>query len=158
MASVGPSGWAVPVRGPVTSGYGPRGESFHAGTDISVPKGTKVHAATSGTVSTVACNARRAEDKSPYSCNVDGSLAIEGCGWYVDIQHADGILTRYCHLRDRPYVKVGQKVAAGQLIGLSGNSGNSSGPHLHFEVHVRGRTVDPEPFMAQRGAALGQVN
>jgi murein DD-endopeptidase MepM/ murein hydrolase activator NlpD len=63
-------------------------------------------------------------------------------------------------MNTRPHVKVGDRVAAGQVIGVVGTTGNSSGPHLHFEVHLDGdRTsrgaVNPEIFMASRGAALG---
>jgi murein DD-endopeptidase MepM/ murein hydrolase activator NlpD len=76
--------------------------------------------------------------------------------------HAGGVMTRYCHMVMRPEVHPGQQVTAGQPIGLSGSSGNSSGPHLHFEVHLNGdRTaagaVDPVPFMQQVGAPLGMV-
>ena len=82
-----------------------------------------------------------------------------GCGWYVDILHAGNVITRYCHMVSRPIVRVGQYVGAGEVIGLSGSSGNSSGPHLHFEVHLNGDSsnagaVDPVPFMNQVGAPL----
>jgi murein DD-endopeptidase MepM/ murein hydrolase activator NlpD len=81
-----------------------------------------------------------------------------GCGWYVDIDHVGGIVTRYCHQLVRPSVHIGQQVAAGQVIGVAGSSGHSSGPHLHFEVHLGDHTpataVDPVPFMASVGAPL----
>ena len=85
-----------------------------------------------------------------------------GCGWYVDILHAAGVVTRYCHQLRRPMVHEGQKVAAGQIIGLVGTSGHSSGPHLHFEVHEHGDrssagAIDPVPFMKDHGAPLGAV-
>jgi murein DD-endopeptidase MepM/ murein hydrolase activator NlpD len=91
---------------------------------------------------------------------VDGSSDTRGCGWYVDIWHAGGLMTRYCHMVQRPNVSAGQQVAAGQPIGLSGSSGNSSGPHLHFEVHINGDhtgagAIDPERFMREVGAPLG---
>jgi murein DD-endopeptidase MepM/ murein hydrolase activator NlpD len=78
----------------------------------------------------------------------------------VDISHADGVITRYCHMIVRPLVTVGQQVAAGQQIGWSGTSGHSSGPHVHFEVHLRGDrsssgAIDPVPFMRDHGAPLG---
>ncbi len=153
-ASVDLLGWTQPVRGPITSGYGPRGEDeFHAGTDIGVPKGTKVHAAAGGKVSTVMCHAHRGG--VPYSCDIDGSPQVEGCGWYLEITHPGGILTRYCHLLTRPHVTVGQQVSAGQVIAVSGNSGNTSGPHLHYEVRVRGAAIDPEPWHRAHGAPLG---
>jgi murein DD-endopeptidase MepM/ murein hydrolase activator NlpD len=57
-------------------------------------------------------------------------------GWYVDITHAGGIVTRYCHQLVQPYVHIGQHVNAGDVIGISGSSGHSSGPHVHFKVHL----------------------
>ena len=94
-----------------------------------------------------------------YGCDRDGSPATPGCGWYVDIEHADHVITRYCHQLRRPDVTEGQHVAAGQVIGVSGSSGHSSGPHVHFEVHLGDRTprsaVDPVPWMRAHGAPLG---
>jgi murein DD-endopeptidase MepM/ murein hydrolase activator NlpD len=79
-------------------------------------------------------------------------------GWYVGIEHASGIVTRYCHMLVHPYVEVGQAVAVGEVIGIVGTSGNSSGPHLHFEVHDGGHSagsaIDPVTFMASVGAPL----
>ena len=79
--------------------------------------------------------------------------------------HPGQVVTRYCHLVRRPDVVEGQQVATGQVLGYVGTSGNSSGPHLHFEVHVRREAlnnrkevyepVDPVPFLAQRGVKLG---
>jgi len=87
-------------------------------------------------------------------------VSVLGCGWYVEILHAGNVITRYCHQVQRPIVTVGQQVAAGQSIGYSGSSGNSSGPHLHFEVHLNGDAsyngaVDPVKFMQDVGAPLG---
>jgi len=84
---------------------------------------------------------------------------VLGCGWYLDIAHPDGVITRYCHLQTRPFVHVGQTVAAGTPIGIIGSTGNSSGPHLHFEVHLRddaspAGAVDPAAWMRAHGAAL----
>jgi murein DD-endopeptidase MepM/ murein hydrolase activator NlpD len=152
------SGWTIPVRGPVVSGFRTPGRPTHHGVDIAVPKGTVIRAATSGIVRTARCNATL--NGAPYSCDTDGSPTVRGCGWYVDIDHADGILTRYCHMIQRPDVTVGQTVAAGQPIGLTGSSGNSSGPHLHYEIHTNrdsssAGATNPETFMKDKGAALG---
>src|SRR5262249_22865050 len=128
------SGWTVPVKGPITSGFRPPSRPSHNGVDIAVPKGTPVHAASAGVVLVATCNAH--VGRASYSCDRDGGLFVQGCGWYVDILHAGNIITRYCHMSVRPYVKVGQTLAPGDVIGLSGSSGNSTGPHVHFEVHV----------------------
>ena len=117
-------------------------------------------AASAGTVTVVTCQAI-APDGSDYGCDRDGSPTIKGCGWYLEIHHGAGIMTRYCHMKTRPMVPVGQPVAPGEPIGLVGTSGNSSGPHLHFEVHLNNDrssngAVDPEQFMREHGAPLGQ--
>lgn len=151
---VSAAGWTAPITAPLVSGFRTSDRPDHDGVDLSGPRGTTVRAAAAGTVITVLCNA------STGNCDIDGSPFVRGCGWYLEIHHQDGILTRYCHLQQRPTVSVGQKVAAGQPIGQEGSSGNSSGPHLHFEVHLNNDTssagaIDPVPFMAQRGAPLG---
>jgi murein DD-endopeptidase MepM/ murein hydrolase activator NlpD len=153
---VSASGWTAPVHAPVTSGFRTPSRPTHNGADLAAARGTPIRAASSGTVRTVQCNVNPAS----HGCDRDGSPQIGGCGWYVDIGHTDGVITRYCHMLTQPMVTVGQTVAVGQVIGLVGTSGNSSGPHLHFEVHVSGdasgaSAVDPVPFMASRGATLG---
>ena len=73
----------------------------------------------------------------------------------IEIDHGGGIATAYLHMYpDDIYVHAGDRVTAGQLIALVGNTGNSTGCHLHFEVHVNGGTVDPAPFMQERGVDL----
>ncbi|MEV0136046.1 peptidoglycan DD-metalloendopeptidase family protein [Dactylosporangium sp. NPDC050688] len=148
---VGP--WVGPVPGKGTSGFRTVSRPAHDGIDIMAARGTPIHATAAGTVITVVCNT------SGPSCDVDGSPGIKGCGWYVEIHHAGDIVTRYCHLVRRPDVTVGQQVTAGQTIGSVGTSGNSSGPHLHFEVHygrpaTRLNAVDPVPFMKAAGAPV----
>ena len=156
-ADIAASGWTVPVAGPIVSGYRTVDRPSHQGVDISVARGTPLRAAAAGVVIVAVCNANFAG--LPYSCDQDGAPWVLGCGWYVDILHAGRILTRYCHMMSRPLVSVGEYVGAGQVIGLSGSSGNSSGPHLHFEIHLNGDAsnagaVDPIPFMNQVGASL----
>jgi murein DD-endopeptidase MepM/ murein hydrolase activator NlpD len=153
------SGWTVPVRAEIVSGFRTPDRPNHYGVDLGVPKGTVIHAASAGVVITAKCNAS-APDGGFWSCDVDGSAEVHGCGWYVDILHAGNVITRYCHMVSRPDVVAGQTVTAGQPIGHSGSSGNSSGPHVHFEVHLGGDSsnngaVNPVPFMQQMGASLG---
>jgi murein DD-endopeptidase MepM/ murein hydrolase activator NlpD len=159
VGEVSASGWTVPVKGTIVSGFRTASRPTHQGVDIAVPKGTAVHAAAAGTVIKMRCNAI-APDGSDWGCYRDGSPNIRGCGWYVDILHAGSFVTRYCHMVTQPLVSVGQQVAPGQQIGLSGSTGNSSGPHLHFETHVNGDSskngaVDPVRFMQDVGAPLG---
>ena len=78
----------------------------------------------------------------------------------LEIRHEGNIMTRYCHLVQEPFVDVGDEVAAGQIIGRVGSSGNSSGPHLHFEVHsgvpaTRVNAVNPVWFLQARGVRFG---
>ncbi|HLV57553.1 MAG TPA: peptidoglycan DD-metalloendopeptidase family protein [Natronosporangium sp.] len=147
-----PSGpWTPPVTAPVVSGFRTAQRPGHDGVDLGAARGTPVVAASAGTVTVVRCNVVPAG----YGCDRDGSPAVRGCGWYVDLAHPGAVTTRYCHFGSRPPVRVGQPVLAGQVIGQVGSSGNSSGPHLHFEVHVGGQPVDPVEFMRRHGAPLG---
>lgn len=158
------AGWTRPAPGPVWSGFRTLNRPNHLGVDIGAPRGAVIRAAADGVVTLVTCNASL--NGQPYSCDVDGSPAVAGCGWYVTIRHGD-VLTRYCHMLSRPQVEVGQLVSAGQPIGIVGSSGNSSGPHLHFEVEVhtvigeddqgfivRMVHTDPVAFLAARGVVL----
>ncbi|WP_245563629.1 M23 family metallopeptidase [Longispora albida] len=144
-----PPGWVVPVGAPVVSGFHTHERPGHHGVDLGAARGAPVLAAASGTVLAVVCNA------STGNCDVDGSPAVSGCGWYVDIEHGAGLVTRYCHLGRRPVVRPGDQVGAGQQLGVVGSSGNSSGPHLHFEVRLDGAPLDPVAWMRGRGAPLG---
>jgi murein DD-endopeptidase MepM/ murein hydrolase activator NlpD len=151
------AGWVSPANGPVVSGFRTPERPTHNGVDIAVPKHTAIVAAAAGTVIKALCDPATVAVRS---CDEDGGMQVPGCGWYIDIAHADGVITRYCHQLVRPLVSAGQTVTAGQQIGWSGTSGNSSGPHLHFEVHLNGDgrasgATDPIRFMNDHGAALG---
>jgi murein DD-endopeptidase MepM/ murein hydrolase activator NlpD len=153
------SGWIVPVVGPITSGWRRPERPTHNGVDIGAPKGTLIRAAASGVVLIATCDAHTLSG-AYYGCDRDGSLNVKGCGWWVEIQNAGNVITRYCHMVSQPLVTVGQQVAAGQPIGHVGATGHVTGPHLHFEVHVNGDesfagAVDPVNFMSQQGAPLG---
>ncbi len=130
-AQVSAQGWVRPVDAPVGSPYGPRNGRLHAGVDLSSKRNTVIRAASGGKVLWSGC------DPGTGNCNVDGSPQTSGCGFYVDILHADEVGTRYCHLVREPDVAEGDTVNAGDQIGLMGTSGRSSGVHLHFEVHLQ---------------------
>jgi murein DD-endopeptidase MepM/ murein hydrolase activator NlpD len=152
-----PVGWVPPVHAPIISGFRAPDRPDHLGVDLGAARGQIVVAASAGTVTTVACQARHV-DGSLYGCDRDGHPDFLGCGWYVDITHPGGVTTRYCHLHTRPFVDQGQQVVAGQPIGQVGSTGRSSGPHLHYETWTIANgmpvPVDPTVFMQQRGASL----
>jgi murein DD-endopeptidase MepM/ murein hydrolase activator NlpD len=123
-----PLSLARPIQGPVTDGFGPRGSRFHSGIDIPAPAGTGVVAAAPGRVS--------------YAGWLPG-----GWGLLVAVAHRDGTRTLYAHL-SRVEVRVGERVQAGWQVGRVGATGDATGPHLHFEVRVRGAAVDPLPALS----------
>ncbi|MEU7842371.1 M23 family metallopeptidase [Micromonospora sp. NPDC049114] len=129
--------WVDPMPGAsVTSCYGQRWGTLHAGIDLALPSGTPIHAAAAGTVT-------QAGD------------AADGYGNSVFIDHGNGYLTHYAH-QSRIAVTVGQKVKAGQVIGYEGATGDATGPHLHFEVHQgMWNQIDPAPYMRAHGVNLG---
>lgn len=146
--------WVAPVDAPVVSGFRTAARPGHDGVDLGAARGTPIRAASAGTVLVVRCNVVPAS----HGCDRDGSPSTPGCGWYVDLRHEGDVYTRYCHMLTRPAVNEGQVVTAGQVIGVVGSSGHSSGPHLHFEVHLGNRNdgaTDPVAFMATR-APLGR--
>ena len=160
------SGWTIPwspksraesLSGVVGSGFRTASRPSHQGVDLILGRHTPITAAAGGIVSVVKCNV---DSRGRQSCDVDGWPGKGGCGWMVEIVHAGNVMTRYCHMVQRPFVRVGQEVAAGEVIGRVGSSGNSSGPHLHFEVHMNNDrsssgAVDPVRFMRERGAPMG---
>jgi murein DD-endopeptidase MepM/ murein hydrolase activator NlpD len=147
--------WTRPVAAGLVSGFRTTSRPAHDGVDLGAARNTPIRAAAGGRVIRVVCNV------SAGSCDVDGNRTLRGCGWYAEILHAGNVVTRYCHMVRRPAVQVGQTVARGQVIGYVGTSGSSSGPHLHFEVHINappatsGNAVNPIWFLRARGIAIG---
>jgi len=127
----------LPVQGArLTSGFGYRWGTLHAGVDFAAPLGTPEYAAMDGIVLRAG--------------------AASGFGLAVYIQHENGDVTVYGHMQEI-LVEEGQAVKAGDTIALLGNKGQSTGPHLHFEVHVGGmdgEKVDPLPWLRERGVAV----
>ena len=128
-----PAGW--PVSGNLTSLYGNRlhpvheEPRFHTGVDISVPPGTKVGATANGIVSF--------------------SGWTENSGIVVVVEHGRGFSTAYAH-NQKSLVAVGQRVLRGDPVALSGSTGISTGPHVHYEVWKNGRHTDPAGYLARR--------
>jgi murein DD-endopeptidase MepM/ murein hydrolase activator NlpD len=122
-----------PLRGPITSGFGPRWGGFHNGIDIAQPKYTPIRAASAGKVVTVG---------RPY-------LAYGDTAVVVIIAHGFNFSTLYGHLDDLhwPIVSVGQTVSAGQIIAYVGMTGFTTGPHLHFMTIADGRAVNPMIYL-----------
>ena len=138
LDSISQGAIAVPSEKPVrtaafTSGYGVRSDPFrgaaamHAGIDLAGPVGTPIYATADGLVS-------------------DAGYNSGGYGNLVKIDHGRGIETRYGHLSSI-MVSPGQRIVRGQQIGRMGSTGRSTGSHLHYEVRIDGRAVNPIPFM-----------
>ncbi|MBE9110313.1 peptidoglycan DD-metalloendopeptidase family protein [Nodosilinea sp. LEGE 07298] len=133
-------GFIRPVSQRINSPFGQRWGRLHGGVDFACPIGTAIWASAAGTVESVTT-----------SCPLNGFRG-SGCGGgfgnNIVIAHAGGIKTYYCHLDgDNIYVAPGATVRQGQQIAKSGNSGSSTGPHLHFEFRVGGTRVDPQRYI-----------
>ena len=121
------------VRGYVTSHFGPTTHPFtkhwylHKGIDIAYSRGTKVVSTADGKV-------------------IEKGFDASGYGNYIVIKHKYGFFTRYAHM-DQVYVKEGQNVQQGEVIGTLGNTGLSTGPHLHYEVRIGSQVVDPQRYL-----------
>ncbi|WP_306250485.1 M23 family metallopeptidase [Parvularcula sp. IMCC14364] len=125
--------FSTPVDGKVYSGFsltkdrlGGQGGRIHHGIDIPAPTGTPVRAAASGHVRVVGRQS--------------------GYGNIIIIDHSEDWQTRYAHLSEF-FVSEGAMVSAGSTIGLVGQTGNATGPHLHFEIRDKGQPIDPEKFL-----------
>ncbi|HMG48892.1 MAG TPA: M23 family metallopeptidase [Allosphingosinicella sp.] len=137
---------AMPLHNSVnfTSGFGIRSDPFrgraamHAGIDLAGPMGTPIYATADGIVG-----------RSEWNNGGYGNL--------VEIDHGQGIQTRYGHLSQR-IAQPGQRVHRGDLIGLMGSTGRSTGSHLHYEVRIDGRAVNPTPFLQSSSTFIALQN
>jgi murein DD-endopeptidase MepM/ murein hydrolase activator NlpD len=126
----------------ISSGFGYRSDpfsgegAFHAGLDFKGPFGAPIYAAAKGTVRFVGQK--------------------QGYGNCVEIDHGNGLMTRYAHMSGFR-AEVGQAVKAGDVLGAIGSTGRSTGPHLHFEVRINDRPVDPRPFLEAAPDVLEEV-
>jgi murein DD-endopeptidase MepM/ murein hydrolase activator NlpD len=142
VGATAPQRLIAPCQGPITQGFGPTSYAFefpfvyqgvyyahfHTGIDLGVPTGTPIHATAAGTVVLA-------------TTNLANGVPV-GYGTYVVIAHGGGVYSLYGHLSALG-VHAGQQVGAGEVIGLSGSTGNSTGPHLHFEIRKGTQPVDP---------------
>jgi murein DD-endopeptidase MepM/ murein hydrolase activator NlpD len=140
---VSATGWTQPGAGPIDSPYGMRvhpiygGVRKHNGVDMTSGKrGQPIYAAHDGVVTRVHCDS--------------------GGNWTVEIDHKEGTITRYLHMDGLGNILVqeGDEVVAGEQIARTGSSGQSTGPHLHFEVEIAGETTDPITFLKEHGVTL----
>lgn len=139
--------WVHPLpSGRLLSQYGHRGiipgvttSAFHNGIDLAAPAGTPIQAAGAGTV--------------VYAAHGNRVLGLSG--WVVVVEHTDGTSTAYNHMEaDGVLVEVGDEVEAGDVVGLVGSSGRSTGPHLHFSAWVEGHAVNPVNYLQERGVKV----
>jgi murein DD-endopeptidase MepM/ murein hydrolase activator NlpD len=122
--------WPVPHFYRVSSHFGPRGKRHHDGIDIPAPSGTPIVVVDTGVVI--------------YSDN-----GIRGYGNMIVVAHGDDIFTVYAHNRKNK-VKKGERVDKGQVIAEVGNTGRSTGPHLHFEIRVKNKVRNPAQYLSKK--------
>jgi murein DD-endopeptidase MepM/ murein hydrolase activator NlpD len=128
---VGDQAFVQPTTGRFTSGFGARWGRSHNGIDIAGPIGTPIYAVTGGVV--------------------EQAGAASGFGLVVKIRHPDGTMSVYGHV-NQMFVEVGDEVGAGEQIAEIGNRGQSTGPHLHFEIHDADDTpMNPRPWLQEHG-------
>jgi len=125
-SGVSPSGFIWPVQGVLTSGFGPRWGRMHTGIDIAAPAGTPIHVAKAG--------------------DVIYAGWLNGYGNTVVVDHGDGIATLYGH-QSRIGSTEGQTLNQGDVLGFVGSTGHSTGNHLHFEVRIDTKPVNPRPYL-----------
>ena len=124
-----PPAYVRPDVGPLTSGFKWRWGRMHSGIDLAGPWGSPVRAVAAGTV-------------------IEAD-AESGYGNMVKVQHDDGTVTYYAHLSS--FVVTSGRVTAGEIIAREGDTGHSTGPHLHFEVRIDGTPINPIPWLASHG-------
>lgn len=122
--------WPVPHFYKVSSHFGPRGRKHHDGIDIPAPKGTPIVSVDSGVVI--------------YSDN-----GIRGYGNMIVVAHSEEVFTVYAHNK-KNLVDKGDKVKKGEIIGQVGNTGRSTGPHLHFEIRVKNNVRNPAQYLSKK--------
>jgi murein DD-endopeptidase MepM/ murein hydrolase activator NlpD len=125
--------YVPPIKGNVTSPFGPRRRNFHCGIDLDLETGDTVVSAFDGTVRV--------------------ARVANGYGNVVVIRHNNGLETLYGHLSEIK-VQVGQHVSGGDILGLGGNTGRSTGSHLHFEVRFNGKPINPESLISFKSFQL----
>lgn len=122
--------WPVPNFYKVSSHFGPRGMKHHDGIDIPAPRGTPIVAVDDGVV-------------------IYSDDGIRGYGNMIVLAHGDEIFTVYAHNKKNKVDK-GDKVRKGEVIGLVGNTGRSTGPHLHFEIRVKNKVRNPAQYLSKK--------
>ncbi len=133
-----PIALAWPLQLPIGDRFGPRGSRFHAAIDFPAPPGVRVRAAAGGRV-------------------VYAGWRAGGWGREVTVAHGLGVRSLYAHLSSVS-VRVGERVKSGATVGLVGATGDASGPHLHFEVRLRGAVIDPLSTLGPRSASAPAGN
>jgi murein DD-endopeptidase MepM/ murein hydrolase activator NlpD len=127
--------WVLPMSAPISSCFGPRWGTMHQGLDFAGDAGTPIHAVGAGTI-------------------FAAGWIYSGYGISAVVDHGNGFLTHYAHMSELA-VSPGQWVNAGDVIGYEGSTGDSTGPHLHFEVHQgMWNQVDPAPWMRDHGVPI----
>lgn len=137
-AAVGGFIWPVPSTRKISSFYGKRGKRHHDGIDIPAPRGRHILAVQDGVVT--------------YS-----GKKISGYGNLTIIRHRGGVFSVYAHAH-KNFTKTGQKVYRGQVIATVGNTGRSTGPHLHFEIRDRGKATNPLSYIQRPSQQLLGLN
>ena len=128
--------WVRPVAAPINSPYGSRWGGWHPGVDFAAHYGAPIHVVAPGTVIGA------------------GYLSGEGgYGQIVLVRHSGGVITAYAHM-SKVLVLAGEHVEAGEVLGRVGATGHVTGPHLHFEVRIGGRKVNPVPWLRRHGVRI----